>query len=143
MADFYTHIFPNSSIDENWITPTDTPGNHGGDEVFVSFKIFGQKFMALNGGPRFPHSEAVSFQIPCKDQLEINKFWELLLTDGGEESQCGWVKDKFGVSWQVISPQMYEYIAGSDPNGAKRATEAMLKMKKIDLDVLKLAYSGN
>ena len=141
-AIFYTNIFPDSELADNWLAPTDTPGNAKGEEVVVNFKIFGQNFIALNGGPQFPHSEAVSFQIPCKDQNEIDKYWELLTKDGGEESQCGWLKDKFGVSWQVTSPEMMKYLGGSDPAGSQRATEAMLKMKKIDLETMRLAYLG-
>jgi predicted 3-demethylubiquinone-9 3-methyltransferase (glyoxalase superfamily) len=141
-AIFYTSIFPDSELADNWLAPTDTPGNAKGEEVVVNFKIFGQNFIALNGGPQFPHSEAVSFQIPCKDQNEIDKYWELLTKDGGEESQCGWLKDKFGVSWQVTSPEMMKYLGGSDPAGSQRATEAMLKMKKIDLETMQLAYLG-
>lgn len=139
---FYTSIFPDSEIADNWLAPTDTPGNTKGEEVVVNFKIFGQNFIALNGGPQFPHSEAISFQIPCKDQEEIDKYWELLINDGGEESQCGWLKDKFGVSWQVTSPEMMKYLGGSDPIGAQRATEAMLKMRKINLEEMRLAYLG-
>ena len=137
---FYTSIFPNSEIADNWLAPTDTPGNTKGEEVVVNFKIFGQNFIALNGGPQFPHSEAISFQIPCMDQEEIDKYWEILTRDGGQESQCGWLKDKFGVSWQVISPEMMNYLGGSDSEGAKRATEAMLGMKKLNLSKLKSAY---
>jgi predicted 3-demethylubiquinone-9 3-methyltransferase (glyoxalase superfamily) len=141
-ANFYASIFPNSAVEGNWIAPTETPGNQQGEEVVVNFKIFGQSFIGLNGGPQFPHSEAISFQIPCKDQAEIDKYWELLLADGGEESQCGWLKDKFGVSWQVTSPEMGQYLGGSDAEGAKRATQAMLEMRKIDLAVMKSAYLG-
>jgi predicted 3-demethylubiquinone-9 3-methyltransferase (glyoxalase superfamily) len=139
---FYTSIFPNSEIADNWLAPTDTPGNTKGEEVVVHFKIFGQNFIGLNGGPQFPHSEAISFQIPCKDQNEIDKYWKLLTKDGGQESQCGWLKDKFGVSWQITSPEMMKYLGGEDASGAKRATEAMLKMKKIDLEAMRLAYFG-
>lgn len=139
---FYTSIFPNSSIADHWLAPTDTPGNKKGEEVVVNFKIFGREFIALNGGPQFPHSEAISFQIPCADQSEINKYWDLLTKDGGQESQCGWLKDKFGVSWQVTSPEMMKYLGGPDAQGAQRATQAMLKMKKIDLALMKNAYEG-
>ena len=141
-ATFYTRIFPNSSIADNWVAPTDTPGNKQGEEIVVNFKIFGHNFIALNGGPQFPHSEAVSFQIPCKDQSEIDHYWEILTKDGGQESQCGWLKDKFGVSWQVISAEMNHYLGGSDPAGAQRATQAMLGMRKIDLAAMKSAYEG-
>lgn len=142
-ATFYTSIFPNSELADNWIAPTETPGNHQGEEVVVNFKIFGQSFIALNGGPMYPHSEAISFQIPCKDQAEIDKYWELLTKDGGQESQCGWLKDKFGVSWQVTSPEMMNYLGGPDPQGAQRATQAMLEMKKIDLAAMRKAYLEN
>ena len=141
-ANFYTSIFPDSSIADNWIAPTDTPGNKQGEEIVVNFKIFGHDFIALNGGPQFPHSEAVSFQIPCKDQSEIDHYWEILTKDGGQESQCGWLKDKFGVSWQVISAEMNHYLGGPDSEGAQRATEAMLGMRKIDLAAMKSAYEG-
>lgn len=141
-AQFYTSIFPDSELADNWLAPTDTPGNKQGEEVVVNFKIFGREFIALNGGPQFPHSEAISFQIPCKDQAQIDKYWDLLTKDGGEESQCGWLKDKFGVSWQVTSPEMMKYLGGSDPAGAQRATQAMLEMTKIDLKKMQSAYEG-
>ena len=142
-AVFYTSIFPGSEFADHWIAPTDTPGNMQGDEVVVNFKIFGQNFIGLNGGPQFPHSEAISFQIPCADQTEVDKYWEILTADGGQESQCGWLKDKFGVSWQVTPTEMGAYLGGSDAEGRQRATQAMLAMKKIDLAVMKKAYEGN
>lgn len=141
-AEYYTSIFPDASIDTEWNAPTDTPGNSQGEEVFVEFTIFGQKFVGLNGGPRFPHSEAVSFQIPCRDQEEIDFYWDALTRDGGEESQCGWLKDKFGLSWQVISPELMTYLGGPNPDGAQRATQAMLAMTKIKLAELQRAYEG-
>ena len=141
-ANFYASIFPDSSVEDNWIAPTDTPGNAQGDEVVVNFKIFGRPFIGLNGGPQFPHTEAISFQIPCMDQAEIDKYWDLLLADGGQESRCGWLKDKFGVSWQVTSKQMVKWLGGSDPAGAQRATQAMLQMKKIDLAAMEKAYNS-
>ncbi len=141
-ANFYTKIFPNSSVANNWIAPIDTPGNQQGEEIVVNFKIFGQNFIGLNGGPQFPHTEAISFQIPCKDQSEIDKYWQILIADGGQESQCGWLKDKFGISWQVTSPEMMNYLGGPDADGSQRATQAMLGMKKIDLAAMKAAYEG-
>ena len=141
-ANFYTSIFPDSHIDDNWIAPTDTPGNKQGEEIVVNFKIFGRPFIALNGGPQFTFSEAFSLQIPCRDQQEIDHYWEILTADGGQESQCGWLKDKFGFSWQVVSPLMDKYLGGSDPEGARRATESMLGMKKIKLKDMENAYFG-
>ena len=141
-ANFYTSIFPDSSVAVNWIAPTDTPGNKQGEEIVVNFTMFGRPFIGLNGGPQFPHSEAISFQIPCADQAEIDKYWEILTADGGAESQCGWLKDKFGISWQVTSPEMGKYLGGPDAAGSQRATQAMLAMKKIDLAAMKKAYEG-
>jgi len=141
-ATFYTSIFPNSSLSDNWIAPTDTPGNQQGEEIVVNFRIFGQNFIGLNGGPQFPHSEAISFQIPCANQTEIDQYWKILTADGGQESQCGWLKDKFGISWQVTSPEMMKYLGGSDSEGSQRATKAMLGMKKIILEDMKKAYEG-
>jgi predicted 3-demethylubiquinone-9 3-methyltransferase (glyoxalase superfamily) len=141
-ATFYTSIFPNSLLSDNWIAPTDTPGNQQGEEIVVNFRIFGQNFIGLNGGPQFPHSEAISFQIPCANQTEIDQYWKILTADGGQESQCGWLKDKFGISWQVTSPEMMKYLGGSDSEGSQRATKAMLGMKKIVLEDMKKAYEG-
>ncbi len=129
-------------MEDNWIAPTDTPGNQVGEEIVVNFTIFDQPFIALNGGPQFPHSEAISFQIPCADQVEIDKYWQILTADGGQESQCGWLKDKYGISWQITSPEMMKYLGGSDSEGSKRATQAMLGMKKINLAEMQRAYEG-
>ncbi|NBU22823.1 MAG: VOC family protein [Actinobacteria bacterium] len=141
-ATFYASIFPDSELESNWLAPTETPGNHQGEEIVVNFRIFGKPFIALNGGPQFPHSEAVSFQIPCKDQTEIDHYWKLLTDDGGQESQCGWLKDKFGISWQVTSPKMMDFLSGADAEGSARATQAMLQMRKIDLAKMEAAYLG-
>lgn len=141
-AIFYTKIFPDSELADHWIAPTDTPSNKQSDEVVVNFKIFGQNFIGLNGGPQFPHTEAISFQIPCSSQEEIDKYWNLLTSDGGQEGQCGWLKDKFGVSWQVISTEMGNYLGGADADGRQRATQAMLQMKKLDISTMKRAYLG-
>ena len=132
-ADFYTTIFPNSSVS----------ATGEGFEMLVNFTIFGRPFIALNGGPQFPHTEAISFQIPCANQSEIDKYWSILTADGGQEGQCGWLKDKFGVSWQVVSSEMGSYLGGPDEEGRQRATQAMLAMKKIDLAAMENAYLGN
>lgn len=142
-ATFYTSIFPDSHLKDNWIAPTDTPGNRQGEEIVVEFEMFSRPFIALNGGPQFKFNEAISLQIPCNNQEEIDTYWRLLTENGGQESQCGWLKDRFGLSWQVTSPEMNKYINGPDAEGAKRATEAMLKMRKIDLKELEQAYIGS
>lgn len=141
-AQFYVSIFPDSSFDSKWVTPAATPSNEADSEVTVSFTIFNSPFVALNGGPVFRFNEAISFQIPCADQDEIDHYWRLLTSDGGEPGRCGWLKDKFGVSWQVISPAMRAYLGGPDPAGARAATEAMLAMSKIDLEGLRHAYES-
>lgn len=141
-AEFYVSIFPNSNIGNNWIAPAETPSNEEGTEVVVDFTIFGSPFIGLNGGPLFKFNEAISFQIPCADQAEIDRYWDVLTRDGGEAGRCGWLKDKFGVSWQVTSPLMEPFLGGSDPAGARAATEAMLSMSKIDLEALRSAYEG-
>jgi predicted 3-demethylubiquinone-9 3-methyltransferase (glyoxalase superfamily) len=142
-ATFYTSIFPDSKLEDNWLAPTQTPGNQQGEEVVVNFQIFGRPFIALNGGPDFPHTQAVSFQIPCTSQQEIDRYWDLLTANGGQESYCGWLKDKFGVSWQVTSPKMMNYLNGPDSNGRERATKAMLGMRKIILNEIEAAYHAD
>ena len=139
-ATFYTSIFEDSRILEI--------GRHGeagprpaGSVMVVSFEINGQKFVALNGGPQFRHTEAISFQVPCASQDEVDYYWDKL-TDGGEEGPCGWLKDRFGVSWQIVPTILPEMLQDKDPEKAKRVMTAMLKMKKIDIDALKQAYGG-
>lgn len=141
-AQYYVSIFPNSKLKSDWVTPVETPGNQPDTEVTIEFEIFGQNFMALNGGPHFQFTEATSFIIPCKDQAEIDHYWNKLISDGGQASQCGWLKDKFGVSWQITSPEMGQYLGGPDADGRARAVTAMLSQTKIDLAELKAAYDG-
>ena len=142
-AEYYVSTFPDSHLGNNWVTPVETPGNEQDTEVVVDFVMFGQPVIGLNGGPIFQFSEAISFSIPCRDQAEIDHYWNKLISDGGQASQCGWLKDKFGLSWQITSPEMEKYLGGNDHEGAMRATQAMLEMTKIDLAELKAAYEGN
>jgi predicted 3-demethylubiquinone-9 3-methyltransferase (glyoxalase superfamily) len=109
--------------------------------MIVSFEILGQQFMGLNGGPRFKFTEAISFFISCKDQQEVDYYWDNL-TQGGEESMCGWLKDKYGLSWQVIPDALGELMSSPDSARAQRVMQAMLKMHKIDVAVLQQAYNG-
>ncbi|HJZ70004.1 MAG TPA: VOC family protein [Blastocatellia bacterium] len=137
-ANFYVSIFNNSKV---LTTTRYTEGSPGpaGSVMTVEFEIEGQKFLGLNGGPLFKFTEAVSFCINCESQEEIDYFWEKL-TEGGEESMCGWLKDKFGLSWQVVSTGWDEMLNDPDPARAKRVMEALMKMRKIDIEALKRAY---
>ncbi|HJQ48738.1 MAG TPA: VOC family protein [Amycolatopsis sp.] len=139
-ANFYAGVFANSKV--GGITPY-PEGTAGPSKVMtVEFEINGQKFVGLNGGPQFKFTESVSFQIHCADQAEVDYYWDTLTADGGEESQCGWLKDKYGVSWQVVPDQFVEYVTGPDPAGAARATQAMFGMRKLDIEALRKAYEG-
>ena len=138
-ATHYTSIFPNSSIDDvARYGPDMPPPMKEGDVMTVDFTLDGQRYTALNGGPQFPHSEAISFQILCKDQEESDHFYDRLL-EGGEESQCGWLKDKFGVSWQVFPEELNALTNDPDPCRAQRAIQAMLTMRRIDIDEIRRA----
>ena len=141
-ARFYTGIFPDSRIDKVWKTPADTPGNRVGDVVTVEFTLGGNRFVGLNGGPEFTFNEAISFVIECEDQAEVDRYWEALLQGGGEPSMCGWLKDRFGVSWQVTPRRLLELTQSPNLEGAKRAMEAMLRMGKIDVAQIEAAYRG-
>jgi predicted 3-demethylubiquinone-9 3-methyltransferase (glyoxalase superfamily) len=132
-AKFYTGLFADSRIDNLVKAPSDTPSNRKGDVLVVEFTLAGEKFIGLNGGPHFTFNEAVSFQIRTKDQAETDRLTAALIADGGEQGPCGWVKDRFGLSWQVTPERMLELMSDPDPERARRATEAMLKMHRIDI----------
>jgi len=136
-AEFYTSVFPNSRIVE--VTHYGSAGPRPeGTVMTVSFELDGQKFTALNGGPDFTFDEAISFQVDCKTQEEVDAFWSKL-SDGGEEGPCGWLKDKYGLSWQIVPTALPELLSNPDPEKAQRVMQAMLKMKKIEIEPLELA----
>ncbi|WP_436777874.1 VOC family protein [Yinghuangia sp. YIM S09857] len=144
-AAHYLSIFKNGSIGRATRYPEgDYPeGTMGkpGDVMEIEFEVNGHKFVGLNGGPQFKFNEAISFQIPCADQAEVDYYWDKL-SEGGEKGPCGWLKDKFGLSWQVFPSELVDMITDADPDKARRATEAMMKMSKIDLDTLRKAFAG-
>jgi predicted 3-demethylubiquinone-9 3-methyltransferase (glyoxalase superfamily) len=140
-AEYYTSVFPGSKIGKVGHYTEAGPGEPG-SVLAVEFTANGQKFVAINGGPEFTFDEAISFQIYCDGQDEVDQYWATLTADGGEESVCGWVKDKFGLSWQVIPKGLIELIGDDDPEKAARATEAMLKMRKLDLAEVERAHAG-
>ena len=139
-ANFYTSVFKNSRIVSKAHYPDNAP-REAGMVMTVEWELDGQRFIGINGGPQFNFSEAVSFQISCEDQDEVDYYWEKL-TEGGEEGPCGWLKDKFGLSWQVTPSGMGELFTDPDRERANRAMRAMLKMKKLDIDELRRAADG-
>ena len=139
-AEFYTSVFENSRIVSKTHYPEDSPGT-AGTVMTVEWELDGERFIGINGGSQFKFDEAVSFMISCEDQDEVDYFWEKL-TEGGEEIQCGWLKDRFGLAWQVVPKGMDEVFAGDDPERAQRAMQAMLKMKKLDIAALRAAAEG-
>jgi predicted 3-demethylubiquinone-9 3-methyltransferase (glyoxalase superfamily) len=140
-AQFYASVFPDSSVGTVHTAPSDTPGNNKGDEMVVHFTVCGIPCIGLNGGPLFPQSEAFSFQIMTEDQEETDRYWNAIVGNGGTESQCGWCKDKWGVSWQITPRTLTEGMeAGGDE--AKRAFDAMMPMKKIDVAKIDAARKG-
>jgi predicted 3-demethylubiquinone-9 3-methyltransferase (glyoxalase superfamily) len=139
-AEFYTSVFENSRI-VNVSHYTEGAPRPAGTVMTVEFELDGQRFVGINGGPQFTFDEAVSFQIGCADQDEVDHYWERL-SEGGEEGQCGWLKDRFGLSWQVIPAGLGELLGDPDPERAQRAMQAMLKMRKLDLAAMRAAAGG-
>jgi predicted 3-demethylubiquinone-9 3-methyltransferase (glyoxalase superfamily) len=137
-AELYCSIFPNSKVTDVLHYTEAGPGEPG-TVVTVSFELDGQPFVGINGGPAFTFDEAVSFEIRCKDQAEVDHYWDALIAGGGEPSQCGWLKDRYGLSWQVVPDELLELISEDDPERARRATEAMYKMQKLDVAELRAA----
>jgi predicted 3-demethylubiquinone-9 3-methyltransferase (glyoxalase superfamily) len=141
-ARLYTSLIPDSRIDAVNRSPADNPSGAKGDILTVDFTLAGTPFMALNGGPEFHFTEAVSFTIDCADQAEVDRYWDALIADGGEASQCGWLKDRFGLSWQIVPRVLDEYMKSDDRAGAERAMQAMLTMQKLDVERLREAFEG-
>jgi predicted 3-demethylubiquinone-9 3-methyltransferase (glyoxalase superfamily) len=140
-ARFYASVFPDSKVGSIWRSPSDNPGNKEGDVLVVEFTVCGVACMGLNGGPQFKHDQAFSFQIATDDQAETDRYWNAIVGNGGQESQCGWCKDKWGVSWQ-ITPRVLTDALAKGGAAAKRAFEAMMPMKKIDVATIEAAVRG-
>src|ERR687892_1886137 len=138
-AKFYPSLLPDSSVDKVWLSPADTPSGPAGMVLTVDFTLNGQRFQGLNGGPEFLFNEAVSFVIECEDQAEVDRVWDALAADGGEPGPCGWLKDRFGLSWQVTPKRLLELLDDPDSERARRAMESMLTMGKIDVAELQRA----
>lgn len=129
-AEFYVNLFPQSRLGNISYYQADAQRPEG-SVLTVEFELFGQPFAGLNGGPHFPHTEAVSFQVACETQDDVDRIWDALIADGGSESMCGWCKDRWGVSWQIIPTALTSALQGKDDYDSKYAFEAMMKMKKI------------
>jgi predicted 3-demethylubiquinone-9 3-methyltransferase (glyoxalase superfamily) len=142
-ATFYTSIFNNSKILNVARYPEGAPGSMpAGSAMTVEFQLEGQQFIALNGGPQFKFTEAISLLVNCDTQEEVNRLWRTLTDNGGEEQPCGWLKDRFGLSWQIIPTELSTLLSDPDPAKAQRAMQAMLQMKKIELQALRDAANG-
>ena len=141
-ARFYAATFPDSEVRAVHRAPGDFPSGKKGDVLTVEFTVLGVPCLGLNGGPAFKHSEAFSFQVATKDQAETDRYWNAIVGNGGEESACGWCKDRWGLSWQITPIALTEAITDRDPAAAKRAFDAMMTMRKIDIAAIEAARRG-
>ncbi|MAL08477.1 MAG: hypothetical protein CMF74_02270 [Maricaulis sp.] len=142
-AAFYAETFPDSRVDRVNTAPADFPGGEKGSELTVEFTVLGRKYVGLNGGPTFKPNEAVSFMVVTEDQDQTDRYWNAIVNNGGTESACGWCKDRWGVFWQITPRQLLELTTSSDKAKAKRAFEAMMTMRKIDIATVVAAADEN
>jgi predicted 3-demethylubiquinone-9 3-methyltransferase (glyoxalase superfamily) len=140
-ASFYVSLLPNSRIDRVIRSPADNPSGPEGMVLAVEFTLAGNKFQGLNGGPQFPFTEAVSFALACENQAEVDRLWEAF-SKGGSPGNCGWIKDRWGLSWQIVPTRLYQLLSDADPDRSRRAMQAMLKMRKLDIAMLERAADG-
>ena len=141
-AEFYAGLFPNSHVGPAIDAPSNFPDGRAGDELTVEFTVMGTPFMGINGGPLFKPNEAVSFMVATESQAQTDHYWDALVSDGGQESECGWCKDRWGFSWQITPRQLTDGLADPDPAVAKRVFEAMMTMQRIDVAKIEAARRG-
>jgi predicted 3-demethylubiquinone-9 3-methyltransferase (glyoxalase superfamily) len=141
-AEFYASVFPDSHVGAAHNAPSDFPGGEEGNELTVEFTVLGRKFVGLNGGPTFRPNEAVSFMVVTEDQVETDRYWNAIVEGGGEESACGWCKDRWGFSWQITPRVLLDALNNPDAAAAKRAFDAMMPMTKIDVAAIETALRG-
>jgi predicted 3-demethylubiquinone-9 3-methyltransferase (glyoxalase superfamily) len=141
-AEFYARTFPDSAVTRVTRAPTDYPSGKGGDILTVEFTVLGIPCVGLNGGPAFTHSEAFSFQVATENQEETDRYWNAIVDNGGQESACGWCKDRWGISWQITPRALTEAYTGSDRAAAQRVFQAMMTMRKIDIAAIEAARRG-
>ena len=142
-ARFYAKTFPDSSVGAVHTAPGDYPAGKKGDVLTVEFTVMGIPCLGLNGGPEFKHNESFSFQVATDDQAETDRYWDAIVGNGGEESECGWCRDKWGVSWQITPVALMKAYTDSNPAAAKRAFDAMMHMRKIDIATIEAAHRGS
>jgi len=141
-ANFYVGLLPDSRVDAIHRSPADNLSGPAGAVLLVEFTLAGRPYQGLNGGPIFSFTEAVSFVIHCADQAEVDRLWDALIANGGKASQCGWLKDRWGLSWQIVPVALGRMMSSPDKAASKRAMEAMLKMQKLDIAALERAFAG-
>lgn len=141
-AEFYAATFPDSHVGQTVWTPSDYPGGQQGSELVVEFTVLGQAFVGLNGGPSFKPNEAVSFQVMTDDQAETDRYWDAITGSGGSESECGWCKDRWGFCWQIVPRTLIAAMKDPDRAAAKRAMDAMMTMRRIDVAKIEAARAG-
>ncbi|MWV50653.1 VOC family protein [Rathayibacter sp. VKM Ac-2803] len=139
-VDLYTSLVPNSRILDRQVLPEGSPAP--GTVLSVTFELDGQRFQAINAGPQFSFTEAISIVVSVEDQAELDRLWDALVADGGQESRCGWLKDRWGLSWQIVPSVLGSLLGGPDPEGGRRALQAMLAMNRLDIQTLEEAYAG-
>ena len=141
-AQFYARTFPDSTVGSIWRAPSDYPSGQAGDVLVVEFTVMGIPCLGINGGPTFKHSEAFSFQVATDDQAETDRYWQAIVDNGGAESQCGWCRDRWGISWQITPRVLSAGVTDPDPAVAKRVFQAMMGMRKIDIAAIVAAREG-
>ena len=141
-AEFYASVFPDTRVGAGHEAPSDYPAGKKGDDLVVEFTLLGRPFVGLNGGPEFKPNESVSFQVFTEDQEETDRYWNAIVGNGGQESECSWCKDKWGFSWQIVPRVLMQAISSPDKDVAKRAFEAMMTMRKIDIAKIEAAVAG-
>ena len=141
-AEFYASVFPDTHVGKPYEAASDFPGGKQGDELTVEFTLLGQSFLGLNGGPEFKPNEAVSFQVFTEDQEETDRYWNAIVGNGGQESECSWCKDRWGFSWQIVPRALMRGMENPDPAARKRVFEAMMTMRKIDIATIEAAERG-
>ena len=142
-AEFYASIFPDTHVDQVWRSPAETPSGPAGMVLTVDFTLLGTRVQGLNGGSDFQFNEAISFVVECDDQAEVDRLWDALTADGGEPGPCGWLKDRFGLSWQIAPRELNDLMNDPDPERSRRAMEAMLQMGKIEIEEIRRAADAD